>query len=73
MRNTAKGRLKHNITDNSNVNKYLKSNYGEVWWYTLSIPALGRQRKVDLCKWEASLVYTANSSTVRATTKEGPI
>ena len=27
------------------------------WWCTRLIPALGRQRQVDLCEFEASLVY----------------
>ena len=27
------------------------------WWHTPLIPALGRQRQVDLCEFEASLVY----------------
>ena len=29
----------------------------EQWWCTPLIPALGRQRQVDLCEFEASLVY----------------
>jgi hypothetical protein len=31
------------------------------------IPELGRQRQVDLCVFEASLVYRVSSRTVRAT------
>ena len=31
------------------------------------IPALGRQRQVDLCEFEASLVYRVSSRTARAT------
>jgi hypothetical protein len=31
------------------------------------IPALRRQRQVDLCEFEASLVYTASSRTARVT------
>ena len=31
------------------------------------IPALGRQRQVDLCEFEASLVYKGRSRAVRAT------
>ena len=27
------------------------------WWHTPLIPALGRRRQVDLCEFEASLVY----------------
>ena len=32
-----------------------------------NIPAPGRQRQVDLCEFEASLVYIATSRTARAT------
>jgi hypothetical protein len=32
----------------------------------LLIPALGRQRQVDFCKFKASLVYIINSRTARA-------
>ena len=28
------------------------------WWHMPLIPALGRQRQVDLCEFKASLVYT---------------
>ena len=31
------------------------------------IPALGSQRQVNLCEFEASLVYRASSKTARAT------
>jgi hypothetical protein len=31
------------------------------------MPALGRQRQADLCKFKASLVYKASSRTARAT------
>ena len=31
------------------------------------IPALRRQRQVDLCEFEASLVYRVSSRTARAT------
>jgi hypothetical protein len=33
----------------------------------VSIPAWRRQRQVDLCEFEASLVYKVRSRTVRAT------
>jgi hypothetical protein len=35
----------------------------------LVIPALRRQRQVDLCKFKASLVYRVSSRTARATQK----
>jgi hypothetical protein len=35
--------------------------------HTPLIPALERQRQADLCEFEASLVYRANSRTVRVT------
>jgi hypothetical protein len=37
------------------------------WWCTTLIPAPRRQRQVDLCESEASLVYTASSRTAKAT------
>ena len=37
------------------------------------IPALRRQRQVDLCEFEASLVYRASSRTVRAVTQRNPV
>ena len=37
------------------------------WWHMPFIPALGRQGQVDLCEFEASLVYGVSSRTVRAT------
>jgi hypothetical protein len=38
-----------------------------MWWPTSLIAAPGRQRQADLCEFEASLVYTINFKTVRAT------
>ena len=32
-------------------------------------PTLGRQRQVDLCEFEANLVYSASSRTAKATQK----
>ena len=37
------------------------------------IPALRRQRQVDLCEFEASLVYKASSRTARAVTQRNPV
>jgi hypothetical protein len=36
------------------------------WWWPF-IPALRRQRQTDLCEFNASLVYRANSRAARAT------
>ena len=36
------------------------------WWLIPLVPALGRQRRTDLCEIEASLVYRVSSRTVRA-------
>ena len=36
---------------------------GWQWWHTPLIPALGRQRQVDICEFKASLVYRVNSRT----------
>ena len=35
----------------------------------LLIPALGRQKQVDLCEFEASLVYRTSSKTLCGKTK----
>ena len=47
----------------------LKSRKGEPrqWRRTPLVPALGRQRQVDLCQFEASLIYRGSSRTARAT------
>ena len=37
------------------------------------IPALRRQRQVDLCKFKASLVYSASSRTARTVTQTKPV
>ena len=42
------------------------------WWLTPLVPALGWQRQVDLCEFEASLVCRANSRTAR-NTQRGPV
>jgi hypothetical protein len=38
-----------------------------LWWRTPLIPATWRQRQVDLCEFEAILVYIVSSRTARAT------
>ena len=40
------------------------------WWCTPLIPALGRQRPVDLCEFEVSLVYRANFRTSSKATEK---
>ena len=37
------------------------------------IPALGRQRQADLCKFKASLVYRVSPRTAKAITQRNPI
>ena len=37
------------------------------------IPVLGRQREVDLCEVDVSLVFRASSRTARAVTQRNPI
>ena len=37
------------------------------------ILALGRQRQVDLCEFEANLVYKERSRTVEVVTKRNPV
>ena len=41
------------------------------WWHLLLIPALKRQRQVDLCEFEVSMVYIMGSRTVKATKRNG--
>ena len=47
-----------------------KKKYSRQWWRTPLILALGRQRQVDLCEFEASLVYRVSSSMVKAEYKK---
>ena len=43
-----------------------------VMWSMPVIPALGRKRQVDLCEFEASLVYNVSSRTARDVTQRNP-
>ena len=55
------------VAENWEEQQPLKTHFqGQAWWCTLLIPALRRQRQVDLCKFEASLIYKASFRTVRA-------
>ena len=36
----------------------LASHKARQWWHTALIPALGRQRQMDLCEFKATLGYT---------------
>jgi hypothetical protein len=40
------------------------------WWHTPFIPAFERQRLVDLCEFEASLVYIVRFRTARAAQRD---
>jgi hypothetical protein len=40
------------------------------WWHTPLIPALRRGRKVDLCEFKTSLVYSSSSRTARNTQRQ---
>ena len=44
-----------------------------VWWHMFLILALGSQRQVDLCEFEASLVYIESSRTARTIIQRNPI
>jgi hypothetical protein len=35
------------------------------WWHTTLIPTLGRQRQVDLCVFEANMVYRLSSRSAK--------
>ena len=41
--------------------------------YTALIPAFGRQRQVDLCEFEVSLVYKVSSKTGSKATQRNPV
>ena len=43
------------------------------WWYRPLIPALRRQRPVDLCEFKANLVYTVSSRTAKTVTQRNPV
>ena len=40
------------------------------WWPTPLILALGRQRQVDLYKFETRMIYRASSGTAKATQRK---
>ena len=39
----------------------------------MEVPALGRQKQINLCELKASLVYKASSRTARAVTQKNPV
>jgi hypothetical protein len=45
------------------MKKFIRLGLFRHWWCTSLIPALGRQRQVDLCEFEVSLIYKVNSRT----------
>jgi hypothetical protein len=46
----------------------IEYNFIQTWWYRLLMPALRRQKQVDLCEFKASLVYRESSRIARAIT-----
>ena len=52
--------LPHSLVKSLQVRK--EAQIGQ-WWHTPLIPALGRQRQLDLCEFKASLVFRASSRT----------
>jgi hypothetical protein len=55
-------KLPHTHTDTKNIS--------QLWSFTHFIKALGRLRQVDLCEFEASLVYRVSS---RGDTQNNPV
>ena len=53
------------LTPQFYFNSHIETCLHWAWWCTFFIPALGRQRQVDLYEFEASLVYQASSRTAR--------
>lgn len=51
----------------SPITTYLKSISTVGWWCMHWIPAIGRQKQMSLCEFEASLVYSTGSWTAKAT------
>ena len=44
-----------------------------MWWCTSLIPALRRQRQMDLCEFKTNLVNRASSRTARDVTQRNPV
>jgi hypothetical protein len=42
----------------------------QTWWHRPLAPALGRQRQVDFCEFEDSLVYIVSPRTAKAMYKD---
>ena len=57
-----------NLRGAKNFSFYVKNLKGSRrWWCMLLIPALQRERQVNLCEFKDSLVYRANFRAARAT------
>lgn len=53
------GPLAHRFT---RVTKCSLKKHSVAWWHMSLIPALGRQRQVELCETEANMIHRASSS-----------
>lgn len=49
---------------------YTFCDYSQAWWHTPVMPALQRQRQVDLCDFKANLVYRVNQGSQGEVHKE---
>jgi hypothetical protein len=55
------------VTGYKRIGSHLKIIILERKWHMPLIPAFGRQRQLDLCEFQASLVYIVGSRPDRAT------
>ena len=55
--NGDKGQVHHELFILIQLSSYKPVFIARLWWRTPLIPALGRQKQVDICEFKASLAY----------------